>query len=835
MDREQQAFVYNKDYRKQKETWPVAWQGAFIWAGEPPGPVSLLTTPGTGIPREAWQRYCYLRKTITLQDMPSRALARVTAESRFILSVNGQEVTRGPSRSIPERLAYMEVDLAPYLRQGANTVAALVWYYGRATPWWIPAVVDFQLGLGMFIFEAPALELFSDASWKGRPAPYSTIIPAEHDLERQMAGLPEIIDGQDLPWSWNTTDFDDSAWSSASVLRGGPMAHFSAHLPVPSFALPELVDIAPMTKQPVQLQPVRTCSVAEQQGNDPIALYETIVLDTTESTATNATLIIHDAQHMVFAIPWIEISASPGTIIDVYAGEDVRTDGLVEIRPRLYTLRCIAGHLPNTRFEGLHPVGFRYLAVMLHGDARLQEIGATERRYPRTHETTFQCDDERLNQIWQVGARTLELCSADAFLDCPGREQRAWVGDSYIHALLSYVSATDWRLVRHHLQLCAQARRNDRLLPMVAAGDASLFATTIPDYSLHWIRALARYLEYTGDFKAVRGLLPAATDILEALEEYRGADGLLHALPNWIFIDWAMTERAEVVGAFDALFAATLLDHAWLLETVLHDSQGALIARQRAEQTQTAFEQLWDEERGVYVDAASTSGVHRRVSQHTNAMAILAGCAPRERWERILDFILAEQRVRPLSTLGDIVPLVQGIDPLQATSFDVETQVIGTQPFFSHFVHQAVALASKHDLLIGLCLRWYAQIERGNTSIEEFWEAPPGKTSRTHAWSATPTYDLTTHLLGVRPLTPGYAQAEIAPYFGSLQQLAGKVPTPYGLLEINLTRQGGTIVIPAGMQATLRFRDCALPGGKLEAGCSTIAPAGISPIAQPCD
>jgi hypothetical protein len=242
---------------------------------------------------------------------------------------------------------------------------------------------------------------------------------------------------------------------------------------------------------------------------------------------------------------------------------------------------------------------------------------------------------------------------------------------------------------------------------------------------------------------------------------------------------------------------------------------------------------LWDEARGVYVDAADAGGEtlvvarHRRVSQHTNAMAIISGCAPRERWARILDYILDEQRVVPASTLGDPA-LFQVTDPAQLMPFDPETQVIGAQPFFSHFVHQAVALAGRHDLIASLCLRWYAQIERGNTSIQEYWDAPVGKASRAHAWSATPTYDLTAHLLGVRPRTPGFPQTEIRPYFGALNRLAGRVPTPYGFIDIDLTRQGGTIVIPQGIEATLRFADCPLPGGELGAGHHTITASGIS-------
>ena len=132
---------------------------------------------------------------------------------------------------------------------------------------------------------------------------------------------------------------------------------------------------------------------------------------------------------------------------------------------------------------------------MRRSNRQAQSSGAIRAATRRTSNATILA----LNKIWRVGARTLELCSTDAFIDCPGREQRAWLGDSYIHALLTYVTNTDWRLVRRHLRICAHSRRGDGLLAMAAACDFSISSTTIPDYSLHWIRALARYFEYSGD------------------------------------------------------------------------------------------------------------------------------------------------------------------------------------------------------------------------------------------------------------------------------------------------------------------------------------------------
>ena len=93
-------------------------------------------------------------------------------------------------------------------------------------------------------------------------------------------------------------------------------------------------------------------------------------------------------------------------------------------------------------------------------------------------------------------------------MDCPGREQRTWTGDAYVHGLLTYMTSSDTRLARQVLRLSGASRRGDGTLGMITSGELSRAALTIPDFSLHWIRALARAAEYTADLDLVDELLP---------------------------------------------------------------------------------------------------------------------------------------------------------------------------------------------------------------------------------------------------------------------------------------------------------------------------------------
>ncbi len=638
-----------------------------------------------------------------------------------------------------------------------------------------------------------------------------------------MLPLPplEIFDARANPVGWTSTKFYYSEWRPAKILSAGTLASNRTRIPLEPYSAMERDDLAPLTAIAVSFTEKSQRTIAVNDSDDPLAAYQA-----TQASNYGDSLDTYETRETL-ATPWVEASGPPGSIVDIYLGEDLRSiDGAVEIRPRFYAIRYILRGDPKERVEGFESVGFRYATVIARGGAQVHRAGATERHYPRAGDASFSCDDQQLNAIWRAGARTLDLCSTDAFLDCPGREQRAWLGDSYVHALLTSVTNCDWRLARRHLRICAHSRRGDGLLGMVAVGDFSISATTIPDYSLHWVRALGRYFEYSGDAVLIRELAPTAISVLAAFERYRASDGLIRGMPGWIFIDWAMTEKSEVVGALDALYAAALDDFAMLCERALDDFRSAAIFRAQAQRTREAFEFLWDAKREVYVDAASSDGPMRRVSQQTNAIAIVSGCARRDRWDAILKNILDEARLVITPTISDDrAPYIsQRLNPADYMKFDADTDIVAAQPFFCSILHAAVARAGRRDLIADLCRKWWPQVERGNTTFEEYWSGPVGEASRCHAWSATPTYDLTTHVLGVRPIEPGYRKVAIHPHFGSLTKLSGRVPTPHGMIELSLQRdRGGTVAIPPGVEADVYFADADIRGGAFSDGLHTLA------------
>jgi len=212
----------------------IRWRGHWIWVPEEPvEPSGFLSA---GIDPEAKEAHGLFRKTFHLDHVSERVPARVTADSRYALFANGQEVFRGPIRSQPRRLHYDLFDLAPYLRPGENALAIYVKYYGTPKSYWMPAVPNMTLGkTGILVFEADLGEagwLVSDGTWKARKA------DAWSDEWRGEVGDPagggvpvEVFDARRFPHAWREAEFDDSAWNAAQVVPAVHIGGFARTRP----------------------------------------------------------------------------------------------------------------------------------------------------------------------------------------------------------------------------------------------------------------------------------------------------------------------------------------------------------------------------------------------------------------------------------------------------------------------------------------------------------------------------------------------------------------------------------------------------------------------------
>jgi alpha-L-rhamnosidase len=136
---------------------------------------------------------------------------------------------------------------------------------------------------------------------------------------------------------------------------------------------------------------------------------------------------------------------------------------------------------------------------------------------------------------------------------------------------------------------------------------------------------------------------------------------------------------------------------------------------------------------------------------------------------------------------------------------------LNTQPWFMHWVFQAIYHAGLFDQYgTPQMRRW--NIVPQTQSFHEMWNG--GDLS--HGWCSTPLVQMSAHVLGVTPSSPGFKTIAIQPHLCDLTWAKGRVPTPHGDVAVSWTRESGKFTakftlevdVPTGCEA-----DVTLPAG----------------------
>lgn len=770
----------------------VRWHGHWIAPERPEGAAASIGFGGD-VPPKPFSRSLF-RRTARLEAVPDRAPARVSADSRYVLLVNGVEVGRGPVRSQPRRQRYDAYDLAPFLHPGENVIAVLVTYYGRANAFWQPAVGNGLMGIdALLVFEARVGEqlLVSDDTWRTvRSTAWTTF------EETGIDGVPvEAFDARELPEGWAGLGFDDAAWPAATVMAVSHLGGLARSRPPTDPYGPLLPrGIGALGGARVDLgAPVRDVLVAapEWSSDHPADRVLHLLEHPGGSGGRQVRLVTYDAGRILAGFVELDLEAPAGTVIDLCYRE-VRHDPAAPSplpTPRTGARYIARGH--HDTFRAMELNGLRFVHVLIHGEAPqdvvLERLQVSEHHYPWTGDAFFRCSDPELDALYRAGIRTVALNSFDAFTDCPTREQRAWVGDSVVHQLVHLATNADTRLARHVVAL-GDSPRADGILPMSVVGQVEHGSgVTIPDWSLHWVHAVHNLHRYVGDVEEIRGHLPTAERILRWYLPYLDAHGTISEVAEWNLVDWSSVCTTGRSCVLTGLWARGLREFAELSRFVGNEG-AARWAEGLWEAARRGFDDFWDAERGTYVDQIVDGERRPATSQHAGAVAIVSGLAPRARWDAILDRITDPARVVIRSWIGavdggyDLGKMIEQSRGLQRIDWDAQEEVVRAQPFFSYVVHDALVAAGRADRLVELLRDWSRFLVDGYDTLGECW----GWGTPVHGWSSTPARDLVTGVLGITPGAPGFTTVRIAPSLGRLTWAEGSTPTPFGAVRVRV-------------------------------------------------
>lgn len=324
-------------------------------------------------------------------------------------------------------------------------------------------------------------------------------------------------------------------------------------------------------------------------------------------------------------------------------------------------------------------------------------------------------------------------------------------------------------------------------------------------YSSWTLDAATEYYRNTGDTAFAEQVLPWLEGQLTYDATLVDSSGLIVTGANisttnggydWDFYDGAKT---GVVTAYNALYYRALQDVAYIEASLGNNAKAAAYDKTAGQVRDAINASLLNPSTGTYYLSESD---HSTFAQDANALAVLFGIAPAADVQKILS---------ALKTLWG----PHGSEPYSGTTY---SNLIS--PFITAFEVEADYLAGDTaDAEHLLHLTWDQMIEPRNPFFTgTMWEnigpdgtATESRTSLAHGWASGPTPVMTSYVLGVQPVAPGYRTFTVAPHFGSLRWAEGAVPTPYGQILVRWSRDGQrfslTVSVPPQATAFVNLPD----------------------------
>lgn len=750
------------------------WSASWVWNNRAPG-------------KNAWVLF---RCEFDVKDIPGVTLF-ITADTRYRVWVNGERLGDGPPQSQPYHQYYDAMDLASVVDEGRNCIAVLVHHQGIQS--------GTRGGLLAEVVDASGAVLCATgSSWRSQIG-HAWRVNTDLNGMNKIGPFQEHVDLRSMPQGWKAVGFEGPDWAQVDVVssRGGSAA--SRVMPWCRLIPRDIAFLKEEGCCPVSIQRLEECldlenrrlssdlSISLSQVGRDLAWAKAAGTDRLLGESGETVLACSDRHHdgvtdgrydpcltldfgrVITAYADVEVEAPAGAVIEIGYAErlvDGRFNNAIEC-PFADKVTCVQGY---NHYRPLVWRSFRYLRLRVKACEQGMKVKAARAvavTYPYKASGHF-AGDARLESVFKICRRTLELCSIESLMDTPFREQAQWLGDVSAVTIPGILACFgDTKLPGKFFRQAAMNSHPTGLIANISNVATVNWAGDIPDYSLWWVIALWRFYLYTGDARYVHECYPEVQRIMRVHLERQTESGILDAMFGWVFIDWAHVDVDGMSAAYNAIYAGAC-DAAAALATVKGDDWAVDRYAGAAARVRAAFvETFWHSEKDVVVDAVLDGRQSDRISEQSNAAAIAFGCVSAQQADSIIKAIFDEVTV----------------DSVEA------------QPFFMVVVLKALLLRERRDLALGLIReRWGGRmVDRGLGSCTEEWYQNGSwrngywkgfERTLSHAWSGCAAEFLISGLAGLEILSAGGRRIQLNPYRASFPYELS-VPLNRGVIHLN--------------------------------------------------
>ncbi len=679
------------------------------------------------------------RRRVELAAVPEALVARVSADQRYKLFVNGEPVSWGPQRGDAQHWFYETMDLAPFLQPGVNWVAALVWNFG-----WMAPMAQHSVRTA-FVLDAEGLS--TPEAWEVAKLD-NWDFAMMHDGVGEFyidVGPGEIIDFRDAPWGWRTgADLPAAAWrpvhavcqaEERGTLSGGtPWMLVPRSIPAMRY---DVCEKLPHVRRGFAGD-IAVSAPPEGPLAGPLGLKpgQSVVLDWRELRCAFPRLTLEGPAGAELTVTYAEAAwAADGTKGD-------RNDVVGKV-VHGYQDRFVLDSVQHT-IETLWWRTFRYVRLDASEPMTVHAFDAVETGYPLATESSFEADDPWVRPIWDVSVRTAERCAGETYFDCPYYEQLQYAGDTRLQVLIGYYLGRDRSLQRNAVETLGWSLMSNGL---TQSRYPSRQVQVIPPFSLWWVMMLYDQMLYDDPAARPNFVSPQTLErVLGRFRKLQREEGQF-----WPFADWVPEWRGGVPpGGLNALVHQQTLDLATRAKEVLKN----VWSTKPLDAPVNRFWRDWPttavRTSPHHLAGSSRPGVDDSPSEHAEALNRLV--------------------------MGPHVPPEMPGNPWPAEALK-EVGAARCTHYFSYYKHLAMRPI---DYMAELA-PWKQMIEDGLTT---FAENPEPTRSDCHAWSAHPILGFFQIVAGVQSAAPGWKAARIEPHPGSLRRFDARIAHPDGELRV---------------------------------------------------